>query len=57
MEIDFSRKNARRQAGAIYIAAQSTGYCSEIEIVEHILRAVLEVLTPEQRAQILDKVK
>jgi hypothetical protein len=53
---------ARQQAGDIYRAASKAVVYDgddtkfDLEVVEHILRAVLEVLTPEQRAQILKKV-
>ncbi|MES2384490.1 MAG: hypothetical protein V4593_08070 [Pseudomonadota bacterium] len=57
---------ARRDAGDIYKAAtkccawrhcvDSFASAEDVLVVEHILRAMLEVLTPEQRASILAKV-
>lgn len=58
---------ARREAGEIYnAAAKTTGIyydptddtASKVDllVVEHILRAVLQTLTPEQRTAILAKV-
>jgi hypothetical protein len=58
----------RQDAREIYLAAQSacctcgTGPSAsasqdDLLVVEHILRAVIEVLTPEQRAEVLAKVK
>lgn len=56
---------ARRESSEIYLAASKAvvnegPYVStskfDGDVVEHMLRAVIEVLTPEQRALILKKV-
>lgn len=60
--------NPRQDAREIYLAAAQA--CSDYDpagqepacrgdllVVEHLLRAVIEVLTPEQRAEVLQKVR
>ncbi len=56
-------KTTRQEASTIYKAAAQrvvynphTAYKFDLEVVEHILRAMLEVMTPEQRLQVLDRV-
>lgn len=61
------REQPRQEAGDIYrTARRRMGWQAEefdkvnagdMLTIEHIVRAMLEVLTPEQRAQILAKVK
>jgi hypothetical protein len=56
--------NPRQDAREIYLAAHDrcgsdclNPDAGDLRIVEHMLRAVIEVLTPEQRAEVLAKVK
>jgi hypothetical protein len=70
MKIDFSQENARREAGQIYLAARARvesdlippqsaleDLVADTLTVEHIMRAIVETLTAEQRAAILEKVR